>query len=154
MQPHPMLIRWILSCGDAECGLGHRMPAIIRLLGYDPLPIGRNWAERLVVCRTALGTSGFEVTEAGGGSAALEAVRATKNRIDVMLLDVTLPGLSSRVVMEEARLVRPKLKVILTSAYSRETVDASFAGLRIERFLRKPFQFLDLIGLLQEALST
>jgi hypothetical protein len=49
--------------------------------------------------------------------------------------------------------MRPDLKVILTSAYSRETVNASFAGLSIEGFIRKPFQMIDLIGLLEEALS-
>jgi two-component system, cell cycle sensor histidine kinase and response regulator CckA len=69
------------------------------------------------------------------------------------VLDITLPGASSREVFEEARQMRPNLKVILTSAYSRETVDASFAGLHVERFIRKPFQLVDLMGLLQEALS-
>ena len=61
--------------------------------------------------------------------------------------------MSSRDVFEEAQRTCPTLKVILTSAYSRETVDTSFAGLRIERFIRKPFQIVDLIGLLQDALS-
>jgi CheY-like chemotaxis protein len=70
-----------------------------------------------------------------------------------MLLDVTLPGRSSREVAEEALLRRPNLKVILTSAYSSETVDTSFAGLRIERFIRKPFQISDLMSMLQDVLS-
>jgi site-specific DNA recombinase len=33
------------------------MPAIIRFLGYNPVPPGDGWAERLVQCRTALGLS-------------------------------------------------------------------------------------------------
>ena len=33
------------------------MPAIIRFLGYNPVPPGSGWAERLVQCRTALGFS-------------------------------------------------------------------------------------------------
>jgi transcriptional regulator with XRE-family HTH domain len=33
------------------------MPAILRFLGYNPLPPGRTWAERLVNARTALGLS-------------------------------------------------------------------------------------------------
>jgi len=71
----------------------------------------------------------------------------------VMLLDVTLPGVSSREVFEQTRHLRPNLKVILTSAYGREAVDASLPGLRVERFIRKPFQFVDLLGLIQDALS-
>jgi transcriptional regulator with XRE-family HTH domain len=31
------------------------MPAIIQFLGYNPLPPGTTWAERLVSCRTAMG---------------------------------------------------------------------------------------------------
>jgi site-specific DNA recombinase len=33
------------------------MPGIIRFLGYDPLPPGDSWADRLVHCRTVLGIS-------------------------------------------------------------------------------------------------
>jgi two-component system, cell cycle sensor histidine kinase and response regulator CckA len=97
--------------------------------------------------------SGFRVIEAVDGSSALELVRTHEDDIDLMLLDVTLPGVSSREVFEEARSRRPNLKVILTSAYSRETVDASFAGLNAERFIRKPFQIVDLMGMLEDVLS-
>jgi CheY-like chemotaxis protein len=94
---------------------------------------------------------GFRVIEAIDGYSALDLVRSQKYEIDAMLLDVTLPGVSSREIFEEARQLRPNLKIILTSAYSRETVEASFAGLRVERFIRKPFRFVDLMSLLQEA---
>jgi two-component system cell cycle sensor histidine kinase/response regulator CckA len=43
--------------------------------------------------------------------------------------------------------------MILTSAYSKETVDATFAGLRVEHFIRKPFQLGDLVRLLGGILS-
>jgi len=33
------------------------MPAIIRFLGYNPLPAARGWGERLVQHRTSLGLS-------------------------------------------------------------------------------------------------
>jgi two-component system, cell cycle sensor histidine kinase and response regulator CckA len=96
---------------------------------------------------------GFRVVEAGDGSSALELIHAHKDEIDVVLLDVTLPGVSSREVFEEVRQLRPNLKVIITSAYSRETVDASFTGEPIEGFIRKPFQLVDLVGLLRHAVS-
>jgi two-component system, cell cycle sensor histidine kinase and response regulator CckA len=94
-----------------------------------------------------LRSRGFEVTEAMDGDAALELIRSP-NDINVMLLDMTLPGASSRQVLEEARSMRPNLKVILTSAHTKETVDAYFAGLRVEHFIRKPFRILDLVSLL------
>ena len=86
--------------------------------------------------------------KASNGSAAMELIRTHKDDIGVILLDVTLPGRSSREVFEEAQRLRPDLKVILTSAYGKETVDAIFAGLRVEHFIRKPFQLGDLVRLL------
>jgi DNA-binding NtrC family response regulator len=96
---------------------------------------------------------GFTVIQASDGSSALELIRAVYRPIDAMLLDITLPGVSSREVFEEANRLRPDLLVILTSAYSQESVAASFNGLAIEHFIRKPFRASDLIGLLQSASS-
>jgi DNA-binding XRE family transcriptional regulator len=33
------------------------MPAIIQFLGYNPLPPSNGWADRLVLCRLAMGLS-------------------------------------------------------------------------------------------------
>ena len=52
--------------------------------------------------------SGFQVIEAIDGSSALELVRTHTDEIDLMLLDVTLPGVSSREVVEEARVQAPQ----------------------------------------------
>jgi CheY-like chemotaxis protein/two-component sensor histidine kinase len=107
---------------------------------------------RLAVSK-ALRKRGFSVLEACNGSTAMDLIRAQANDIDVIVLDVTLPGMSSREILEETERIRPELKVILTSAYGKETVSAEFAGLRVERFIRKPFQFAELMGALQNALS-
>jgi CheY-like chemotaxis protein len=96
---------------------------------------------------------GFSVIQASDGSSALKLIRADRDRIDAMLLDITLPGVSSREVFEEARRLRPDLVVILTSAYSQESATASFTGLTVEHFIRKPFHIEDLVNLLQDTLS-
>ena len=46
-----------------------------------------------------------------------------------------------------------RASVILTSAYGEETVSALFPGLRVERFIRKPFQLAELVDELQNVLS-
>jgi len=91
---------------------------------------------------------GFSVIEAIDGSVAMDLIHAHKNDIDVVLLDVTLPGASSREVFEEALRMRPDLKVIVTSAYSEEKVDAYFSGLRVDHFIRKPFHLDELVRLI------
>ncbi len=94
---------------------------------------------------------GLSVIQASDGSSALEWLCEHEDRIDAMLLDVTLPGVSSREVFEAAERLRPDLAVILTSAYGQDVVDASFAGLTVEHFIRKPFHADDLMSLLEEA---
>jgi PAS domain S-box-containing protein len=92
---------------------------------------------------------GFRVIQASDGTSALALIRNRENHIDAMLLDFTLPGVSSREVLQEAKRLRPELLVILTSAYSRESVATSLAGLGFENFIRKPFQIEDLTVLLE-----
>ncbi len=97
--------------------------------------------------------NGFSVVEAGNGSSALELICTDGAHLDAMLLDITLPGISSRDVFEQVQRMRPDLKVILTSAYSRDSVGALFSGLSFERFIRKPFQIAELIAMLREAIG-
>jgi two-component system cell cycle sensor histidine kinase/response regulator CckA len=106
-----------------------------------------------VAVSKALRKRGFSVIEASDGSAGMDLIRKHKEDIDVILLDVTLPGRSSREIFDEVRRIRPNLKVILTSAYDKNTVDVAFTGLPVTHFLRKPFQLSDLAGVVQDALS-
>ena len=92
--------------------------------------------------------------EAKDGTIAIDLMRTYQDAINVILLDVTLPGASSREVFEEARRMRAKPRVVLNSAYDRKTVAASFSGLRITHFIRKPFRFDDLASTLRDALTS
>jgi len=98
----------------------------------------------------ALRKTGYSVIEADDGFAAMDLIRAHRDTIDLLLLDVTIPGTSSREVFEHAKRLRPELEVILTSAYGKETVGASFAGLPVDRFIRKPFRLGDLVRMLEK----
>ncbi len=102
----------------------------------------------------ALRRKGFSVLEARDGSVAMDLVHRDQVQLDVILLDVTLPGTSSREVFIEALRARPNVKVILSSAYDKKTVDATFTGLRIDHFIRKPFQLHELVAVLQDVLSS
>jgi nitrogen-specific signal transduction histidine kinase/CheY-like chemotaxis protein len=97
---------------------------------------------------------GAEVLEAANGSTAIDLLRNKGNEIDVVLLDLTIPGPSSQEVLAEAAQGRPDLKVILTSAYSEEMVTASMGSPLIRSFIRKPFPLGDLVQMLRNALSS
>ena len=63
------------------------------------------------------------------------------------------PGASSKEVFEEAQRIRSNLKVVVSSAYDRKTVDASFPGMQITQFIRKPFRLDDLASTLRNDLA-
>jgi CheY-like chemotaxis protein/two-component sensor histidine kinase len=106
---------------------------------------------RLAVAKM-LRKSGLEVLEAGTGSAAIELIRSRGIEIDVILLDLTIPGSTSQEVHAEAVQVRPAVKVILTSAYSEEIAKSTISSPLICGFIRKPFGLGDLVQTIQSVL--
>ncbi len=100
----------------------------------------------------ALRQKGYSVFNAGDGTAAMNLFLEHKDEIGAVLLDVTIPGKSSREVFEAIMRVRPDLKVVLTSAYTQETVAASFPTMRLMRFIRKPFLLVDVVRVLRDIL--
>lgn len=146
----------LLRCTDTSSaaipgpitGIGHPSPlsqATTVLVVEDEDPLRQAVSKMLV-------KSGFSVIEARDGSAALEAIRGQNNPIHVLLLDITLPGASSREVLQEARRLRPEMRVVVTSAYTEEMVAASLQG-AIEQFIRKPYRLDDLVRLIDSTKS-
>jgi PAS domain S-box-containing protein len=97
--------------------------------------------------------TGFEVFEAADGSSAIDLLRANRDKIDVILLDMTLPGATSQDVVTQAAQARPDLKVVLTSAYGQEMITNAVSGPQIRGFIRKPFRIGELVNTLRRAAS-
>ena len=98
--------------------------------------------------------TGFDVLEVGDGSSAIDLLRGKGDKIDLILLDMTIPGASSPEVVAEAAKVRPDVRVILTSAYSEEMVAGAMNTPQIRSFIRKPFQLEDLLKTLRNSLAS
>jgi PAS domain S-box-containing protein len=103
---------------------------------------------------TLLRKEGFEVFEAADGSAAIDTLRQHGDKIDLMLLDMTIPGAPSHEVAVEALKVRPDMRVILTSAFGKEIIAGSMSASQTHGFIRKPFRIQDLLNLLRATLAS
>jgi signal transduction histidine kinase len=64
---------------------------------------------------------GYQVLEAAEGASALAILRNTR-RIDLLFTDVMLPGKSGRIIADEARALRPGLKVLFATGYSSNAI--------------------------------
>jgi CheY-like chemotaxis protein len=97
---------------------------------------------------------GVLVFGAADGTAAIELLRANRGKIDVILLDMTIPGAPSREVLAEAAQSGPDVRVIMTSAYSEEVLKSTINGSQIHGFIRKPYRLADLVQTLRKAASS
>jgi len=94
---------------------------------------------------------GFTIIETPDGLAAIDQYRARSHEIAVVLLDITLPVLSGAEVMARLEEIRPDVKIILTSAYSEESVIETLGGRRPWAYVRKPYSPNELADLLYVA---
>lgn len=104
----------------------------------------------LLAARLMLEAVGCIVIEAASGEAALELVEAEEPDVEVVLLDLRMPGLDGWGVLKELRAKGiSHIPVIVFSAYSdpfavEQSVELGAAG-----YLSKPFQASDLTCVLE-----
>jgi PAS domain S-box-containing protein len=92
---------------------------------------------------------GLQVIEAADGKTGIDLFRASAPQIDVVLLDLTLPGMSGGEVLRELRRIQPDMKVIIMSAYSEDRVREAIGEQQPWLYIRKPYQFSELIVLVR-----
>ena len=80
--------------------------------------------------------------EAGNGHEAL--AKAQAEHWDVMLLDMTMPGMSGDAVCREMHALRPNVPVILSSGYSEHDAIQQLQGEGLAGFLPKPYRLAQL----------
>jgi CheY-like chemotaxis protein len=85
---------------------------------------------------------GYDVILAADGAEALE--RARDARVDVLLTDLTMPGIGGRELAELLREGRPELKVMFMSGFADTETFAGGAIPAATAFLEKPFTFAHL----------
>jgi PAS domain S-box-containing protein len=79
-----------------------------------------------------------EVYVAAGGAEGLALLAAESDRIDAVLLDLFMPGMSGLQTLEALRATHPRLPVILLSGFSQERVPAHVLESPATAFLSKP----------------
>ena len=97
---------------------------------------------------------GYTLLQAKSGDSALEVWRWHSARIDLLLTDVVLPGeLSGPQLGTRLKSEKPSLKVILTTGYSRETVESRSTDGKPLFVLNKPYTPRTLLQAVHEMLA-
>ena len=89
--------------------------------------------------KAALQLYGYSVLLAADGQAALDIVRQMADQIDVVLLDVSMPGLSGEETYRQMRAIRPGIRTVLSSGFNEVEAVQSFSGKGLAGFIQKPY---------------
>jgi PAS domain S-box-containing protein len=89
--------------------------------------------------RAALERRGYEVLPADSGAAAIETLRRDGDRIGAVLLDVNMPGMNGRETLAQLRLIRPDVRVLISSGYSEDETRRIFGSDVFTGFIQKPY---------------
>ncbi|HVX66755.1 MAG TPA: PAS domain S-box protein [Bryobacteraceae bacterium] len=103
--------------------------------------------------RAAIERMGLTVLAAAGGEEALEILNAHTGEIVLVLLDMSMPGMSGMDVLSAIRRVAPTIPVLICSGYSEEEVVRRFEGLPFDGILEKPFTARTLTTRVDRALA-
>jgi CheY-like chemotaxis protein len=96
----------------------------------------------------------YVVLEAESAEEALTLASKLPGRIDLLLTDVMLPGLTGFDLAEQMLPAQPELKVIYISGYTDDERVRDGARPPDSRFLQKPFTIDVLVGLVRAALGS
>ncbi len=97
--------------------------------------------------------SGYRVIACSDGREAAALLPNRVGEIDLVILDLTLPGMSGEELFTRVRQVRSKLPILITSGRSEEEVTADLLMDKRARFVQKPWRLQTLTGVIEELLG-
>lgn len=111
--------------------------------GHRVLVIDDEEHVRRVAAR-ALATWGIDVVTAANGAEGIELLGADEGRIVLVLLDLTMPGLSGAETFMGIHEIRPGLPIVVMSGYNEYDVADRLPAHGRAGFVQKPFQLVEL----------
>jgi CheY-like chemotaxis protein len=109
--------------------------------------------ENRLLLQVILSTEGYQVVEAEDGRAALEAVE--RERPDIILLDVMMPGMNGYVVLERLRAdpATATIPVIMLTALASGANMQRAVEMGAQGYITKPFEPADLVQAMETAME-
>jgi CheY-like chemotaxis protein len=96
-----------------------------------------------------LEVEGLRVEIAANGLEGVQRYREKSGQIDLVLLDLSMPGLSGAETLDELQVIDPHVNVLLSSGFSREEATRRFKGKRLAGFVQKPYSAKTLLDIVR-----
>ena len=95
----------------------------------------------------------MRIFEAEDGKEAIDVYRTNQNDIDLVLLDMVMPGMGGGKAYDRMKEINPGIKVILSSGYSMRGEVTEILNRGCDGFIQKPFTMRELSGKIREILD-
>jgi signal transduction histidine kinase len=113
--------------------------ATISVTGTETILVVEDHEGIREVANEILSSHGYTTILAADGQEALRLFRQDPTRIDLVILDVAMPGLSEPEAFTQMRAIRPDLPVVFTSGHSSESASLNSNIAAGAVFLQKPY---------------
>jgi len=141
------------------------MPATEKEVAKEKIPIGiiAKGTETILlvddekmileVNKELLESMGYRVYAVGSGQEAIAVFMEKRNEIDLVILDMIMPGISGGRTFDRLREINPEIKVLLSSGYSLNGEAETIMDRGCNGFLQKPFHLKKLSSKVREMLG-
>ncbi len=107
--------------------------------GSETILLVEDSKEVLAAITVGLKTFGYKVIEANGSEKAIQVIHESDEKIDMLITDVVMPGLSGKDVAETFRVKFDFLPILFVSGYSSEVNPQDLQDIERSFFMQKPF---------------
>ncbi|MEN6466172.1 MAG: cache domain-containing protein [Syntrophaceae bacterium] len=105
------------------------------------------------VTRDMLEGLGYRALIAGSGPEAIEAYAANQDKIDLVILDMIMPGMGGGETFDRLKSINPEIRVVLSSGYSMNGQARAILDRGVRSFMQKPFRLDELSHKVRESLG-
>jgi len=102
---------------------------------------------------TILERWGFDVATAASGEEALDYYRQHGDTVDLVLLDIAMPGLNGMEVLEQLRELNSRVRVVLASGHSMQSDFNQLIQAGCQAFVAKPYRAEQLVATIRQVLG-
>lgn len=138
----------MLTETNARCGRFGLVAKIFRVLFVEDDAAVRDVMTQELFVR-GFAARGFEVLAAGNADDAIRILR--ERHVDVLFTDIIMPGMDGVQLANQAKLIRPGIKVLFATAYALKAFERRAA--QQGRILYKPVRQLDIVQALEQLVA-
>jgi two-component system cell cycle sensor histidine kinase/response regulator CckA len=142
-----------LPASQKEAIVEEKPPEEKVLTGRETILVVDDEKSNATVMREILESLGYRVLIAGSGQEAVAVYMEKRKVVDLVLLDMIMPGMGGGRTFDALRAVDPGVKVILSSGYSAEGEARQILDRGCNGFIQKPFRIADITGMIRKVIE-